>query len=42
VLLSLITQRGAELRIEADLLDPDGDLHALLVFAPDPIEKDGI
>jgi CheY-specific phosphatase CheX len=38
-LLSLITQRGAQVRIEADLLDPEGDLHALLVFAPDPVEK---
>jgi hypothetical protein len=35
VLRSLITQRGAGLRIEADLYEPDGALSALLVFAPD-------
>jgi len=35
VLLSLISQRGAGVRIEADLYQPEGDLHALLVFAPD-------
>jgi chemotaxis protein CheY-P-specific phosphatase CheC len=35
VLLSLITQRGAWIRIETDLYRPDGGLSALLVFAPD-------
>jgi chemotaxis protein CheC len=35
VLLSLITQRGAWIRIETDLHRPDGTLSALLVFAPD-------
>jgi len=40
VLLSLLSQRGTELRIEADLLAQGGDVHALLVFAPDPREKE--
>jgi chemotaxis protein CheY-P-specific phosphatase CheC len=35
VLLSLITQRGAWIRIETDLYRPDGALSALLVIAPD-------
>jgi chemotaxis protein CheY-P-specific phosphatase CheC len=35
VLLSLITQRGAWIRIETDLYEPDGALSAVLVFAPD-------
>jgi len=40
VLLSLLSQRGTELRIEADLRARGGDVHALLVFAPDPHEKE--
>jgi chemotaxis protein CheY-P-specific phosphatase CheC len=35
VLRSLISQRGAEIRVETDLYRPDGALGALLVFAPD-------
>ena len=35
VLLSLITQRGAWIRIETDLYRPDASLSVQLVFAPD-------
>jgi len=36
VLRSLISQRGAQLRIATELCATDGRLVALLVFAPDP------
>jgi chemotaxis protein CheC len=35
VLRSLISQRGAGVRIETDLYGTDGEVNALLVFAPD-------
>lgn len=42
VLLSLITQRSAWVRIETDLYRPDGALGALLVFAPDWPKRDAL
>ena len=42
VLLSLITQRGAWIRIETDLYQPDGSLSAQLVFAPDWPKSDAL
>ena len=42
VLLSLITQRGAWIRIETDLYRPDEPLSALLVFAPDWPKPDAL
>jgi chemotaxis protein CheY-P-specific phosphatase CheC len=42
VLRSLISQRGAQLRVETDLYRPDGELGALLVFAPDAPNPHGL
>ena len=42
VLLSLITQRGAWIRIETDLYRPDEPLSVLLVFAPDWPKPDAL
>jgi chemotaxis protein CheY-P-specific phosphatase CheC len=42
VILSLITQRGAWIRIETDLYRPDGALNAQLVLAPDWPKPDAL
>ena len=38
VLGALIAERSAPVRIETDLLGPDGEIEALLVFVPEPLK----
>jgi len=40
VLRSLISQRGAVVRIETELCGPDGVVNAILILAPDPTKPE--